>query len=131
MPAGVRQFLQHVAAEGGGVHDVIVRLAGRPHGESLVVARGEADVFRPRRLDGFDPFLRVEAGGIEARRQFGVFLVVQVLAVHHPFALRQHAVQPPMEEDAELVVLELFAGFQVLRRRHIFLGAQPCEGCQR
>ena len=44
LAASLRQFAQHIAAERGGIDDVVVGKGGIEHGESLVVARGEADI---------------------------------------------------------------------------------------
>ena len=88
-----------------------------------MVARGDADILRTGGFDGRDPFRRVELDGVEARSQLRVFLPIQVLVVHHPFAVAQHTVDAVVEEDAEFIVLELFARLEVFRARRVFAGS--------
>ena len=48
-----------------------------------------------------------------------VFAVVQVEVGHRPLALRQHGVEPPVEEDAETGVGELLPRGKVFRSRTV------------
>lgn len=119
LAASLRQFAQHIAAERGGIDDIVVGKSGIEHGESLVVARGEADVARARRLDRTHPLPRVEACGTEAARKLGVLLVIEVFVGHGPLAGSQHAVKAPMEEYPEAVVAERLARPQVVGRGNV------------
>ena len=115
----VAELLQHVAGKGRRVDDVVGRLRGVEHRESVVVARREADVARPAFADGRHPGLGVESGRIEASGELFVFAVVQVEVGHRPLALRQHGVEPPVEEDAETGVGELLPRGKVFRSRTV------------
>ena len=117
----IRQLLHDVAVERSSIYYIIIRILGLEHRESLVVASGEADVLGTRSLDGSHPFGSIKLRRIETASQLGILLVVQVLIGHCPFAGSEHAVQSPMQEDTELIVLELLAGFQVFCRWLIML----------
>ena len=119
--AFIGEFLEDVTMERGGIHDVVVRILRLEHRETLMMASGEADVLGSRSLDGCHPLRRIEMGRIEATRQLGVLLVVQVLVGHRPFARGKHAIQSPVQEDAKLIILEFLSGLQVLRSRLIVL----------
>ena len=133
--AGVGQLTDHVAAEGRGLDDVEVRLAGGEHGEAVVVARGDADVLRAGVGHGLDPAIGVEGGGIEAAGQPRVLVAVDVAVVHHPFAVAGHRVEPPVNEDAEAIAAERLARLEILFRRRVVrrLCARPeqAQGCHR
>ena len=120
--AFIGEFLEDVTMERGGIHDVVIRILRLEHRETLMMASGEADVLGSRSLDGCHPLRRIEMGRIEATRQLGVLLVVQVLVGHRPFARGEHTVQSPVQEDTKLIVLELLSRLQVLRGRLIMLG---------
>ena len=49
----------------------------------------------------------VEVGRIETGSQFGILVFRQSQIVHDPFALPHHAVNAPVDKDAELVILEI------------------------
>ena len=121
--AFVGQFFNQIPFKRRGIDDIIVRLLRVEHREAVVVARGDADILRTGGFDGRDPFRRVELDGVEARSQLRVFLPIQVLVVHHPFAVAQHTVDAVVEEDAEFVVLELFARLEVFRARRVSAGS--------
>src|ERR1019366_5712713 len=57
--------------------------------------------------------LGVKFLGIEKRRQAIVFVERQLALVEDPFAVAQNAVDAPVNEQAELGVLEFAAGLQV------------------
>ena len=88
-----------------------------------MVARGDTDILRTGSLDGRDPLRGVELDGVEGRGELRVLLPIQVLVVHHPFAVAQHTVDAVVEEDAEFVVLELFARLEVFRARRVSAGS--------
>ena len=117
----IRQFLHDVTTERSSIYYIIIRILGLEHRESLVVASGKADVLGTRSLDGSHPFGSIKLRRIETASQLGILLVVQVLIGHCPFAGSEHAVQSPMQEDTELIILELLAGFQIFRRWLIML----------
>lgn len=129
-PAGFGEFGQEVAAERRAVLYVVVgRGRAAPKREAVVVARGDADVAGAGVLEGLHPGAGVEADGIKGRREFAVFAVVEVLVRHDPFALSEHAVEAEMQENAELMVGERFAGFQVFGRGRIDVGRVD-DGCR-
>ena len=117
----IRQFLHDVAAERSSIYNIIIRILGLEHRETLVMASGEADVLGTRSLDGSHPFGSIKLRRIETTSQLGILLIVQILVGHCPFAGGEHAVQSPMQEDTELIILELLARFQILRGRLIML----------
>ena len=126
--AAIGQFLQHVALKGRAVHDVVVACSRLEHGESVVVARGECDVFGTGRLESLHPLLCIELGGVESVGQMCVFLVVDGLFVHDPLAVANHGVDTPVDEDAEFIVLKILARFQDFLRGLVLC---PCaEACQ-
>ena len=116
--AGICELAHHILAIGC-VHNVIIRLAGVPQGEAIVVARGEADVFRASCLDGTYPFLCIKAVGIEGISSLGIFVSIQWYILHIPFALRKGAVDAPVQEDAKAAVREFLARLQVFLRRFV------------
>ena len=105
----IRQLLHDVAVERSSIYYIIIRILGLEHRESLVVASGEADILGTRSLDGSHPFGSIKLRRIETASQLGILLVVQVLIGHCPFAGSEHAVQSPMQENTELIILELLA----------------------
>ena len=133
--AGVGQLTDHIAAEGRGLDDVEVRLAGGEHREAVVVARGDADVLRAGVGHGLHPAVGIEGGGIEAAGQPRVLVAVDVAVVHHPFAIAGHRVEPPVNEDAEAIAAERLARLEILFRRRVVrrLCARPeqAQGCHR
>ena len=120
--AFIGQFFQNIAFERGSVYNVIIGISGMEHRKTFVVTAGEADVFGPGCFDGGYPLGGIELGRIESSGQLGVFLVVQVLLGHGPFARGQHGIQPPMKENSESAVSEFLTGFQVFRSRDVVLG---------
>ena len=127
--ASVGQFLQHIAAEGGGIHDIVAVLGGMEHGEAVVVTRGEGDVAGARLTYGLHPLLGIEPHGIEAGGRLGVLVFVELAGVEIPLTLGKLAVDAPVEEDAETEALKLFAGLKVLGGGHILCPNALC-GCQ-
>ena len=117
----ISQLLHDVATERSSIYNIIIRILGLEHRESLVMASGEADVLGTRSLDGSHPFGSIKLRRIETACQLSILLVIQVLIGHCPFAGSEHAVQSPMQEDTELIILELLAGFQIFRRWLIML----------
>ena len=112
--ARVGQLLDDIPFERGRLGDGEVAVLAVEHREAVVVAGREADVFSARGLDGLDPLAGVERGGIETTGHLAILLVVDVLVIEDPFAIRQHTVDAPMDKDSELVVLEFFPGLQDL-----------------
>ena len=86
-----------------------------------MVASSEADILGTRSLDGSHPFGSIKLRRIETASQLGILLIVQILVGHCPFAGGEHAIQSPMQEDTELIILKLLSRFQVLWRRLIML----------
>ena len=129
---GVGQFLEHVALEGGGIHNVVVAHLALEHRETVVVARSNRDVARSSILDGTHPLVGIKARGIEPRRQLGILVTVDALIVHHPLAVGQHRINTPVDKNAKFVVLKFLAGLEVFLTGHIgrLLGnrKQPCKG---
>ena len=119
LAAGFRQFRNHVPLERCRLDDIVVARLRVPHRKAVVMARSQRDVLRPGILDGPHPGVRVELRRIEARSQMPVLQIVQAPVVHHPFAVRHHRVDAPVDEHAEALVLERFPRRQILFRRHI------------
>ena len=117
----IRQFFQYIPPERSGVHNIIIGITGMKHGKALVMPRSETNIFCSGSLDSCHPLGCIEPGRIKSARQFGIFFIIQVIIGHGPFSGCQHAVQPPMEENAEFAVPELLARLQVFCRRLIRL----------
>ena len=117
--AFVGQFFQYVTAERSAVHYVVIRFCCVEHGETVVVAGGETNVFGTTGFDRCYPFRCIEFGGVEGCRQVFVFINVQSARVQGPFATSDHAVHSPVDEDTKLIVLEFFTSTQNLRGRFV------------
>lgn len=125
--AGVGQLFEHVASKRGGVNDIVVRLPGLEHRETVVVTRGEADIACSGILDGLDPGIGVESRRVERPSRLRIFLVVEVGVVKIPFTLPEEAVNAPMQENAETVVGKGLPCCKILRGR----GVRRCCGLGR
>ena len=77
---------------------------------------GNGDVFRTGILDSLHPSVCVELRRVEGLSQLRVFLIANVLVLHHPLAHSHHRVEPPMQEDTELLILKLLTCLNVFRR---------------
>ena len=117
------QRLQGIFAIRRSVHDVPLALFGAEHGEAVVVLAGDGDVFHPRALGQRHPGGGIELHRIELRRQLRILGHRHLAVVHNPFAVAEHAVNAPMNEQAELIVLEPPPRLQVLLRWLIILRA--------
>ena len=113
---GLGQFFDDVALERCSIHAVISAGGGLEERKSIVMARGDGDIFCATVADSLHPCVGIEARGIESLRQLGIFPAVDVLIVHHPFASGKHGIESPVEEDAKLLVLKLFACFAIFNR---------------
>ena len=91
-----------------------------------MVARRDGDVACAGILEGANPFVGIELRRIEAAGKLSIFLIVDFPAILYPFALAEHGVDAPVNEDAELVVLELLARLEVLRCGRVGL----CKACR-
>ena len=100
------QHRQDVLLVRRAVDDVVVGHLRVEHGEAVVVLRGDRDVLDAGPLDHRDPLGGVELRRVEPRRELLVLGDGDLLVVHHPFALAQDAVDAPVDEHAELGVLE-------------------------
>ena len=129
--AGISEFLEHVTLERRGINDIVVTGSTLEHRETVMVSRRYGDVAGAGILDGANPLVGVEARGIKASWQLGILVTVNFLVEHHPLAVGKHRIDAPMDENAEFVVLELLAGFEVLLTGHIACllgsGEKPCE----
>ena len=113
---GLGQFFDDVALERRSIHAVISAGGGLEERKSIVMARGDGDIFCATVADSLHPCVGIEARGIEGLRQLGIFPAVDVLIVHHPFASGEHGIESPVEEDTKLLVLKLFACFAIFNR---------------
>ena len=95
--------------EGGSIYDIEIGLLGAEHGKSVVMARGDGDIFGPRSFDGRHPFGSIEPRRIKAGGKQIVFRTLDVLVVLVPLALGGHTVYSPMQEDTEFLVLKFFS----------------------
>ncbi len=101
-------IFHHVATERSSIYNIIIRILGLEHRASLMTS-GEADRLGTRSLDGSHPFGSIKLRRIETTSQLSILLVIQVLIGRYcPFA-GSDAVQSPMQEDTELIILELLA----------------------
>ena len=97
----IGEFAQHIAAEGGTIYYIIVRLLGGKHREAVMMARGEADVLGTGLLESRHPLLGIEARREESMGCLGIFVAVDAGIGHIPLSLAKHTVDAPMEEDAK------------------------------
>ena len=112
--AGIREFLEDITFERGGIHNVVVAGRGLEHRESVVVPRGDGDVAGAGILDGTYPLVGIKARRVKPCRQLGILVAVNLLVEHHPLAIGKHGIDAPVDEYTEFVVLELLAGTQIL-----------------
>ena len=113
LATGLGQFLQNVLAVGCGLHDVELALLGVPHGETIVMTCGKADVLGTCRLYGTHPFTCIIPVGIESIRHLGILIAVGHCILQVPFALGKHTVDTPMQEDTQLHVTEFLTRAQI------------------
>ena len=66
--------------------------------------------FAPAVLGQLDPGVGVEPGGVEPRRELVVLVDRQLVVFHHPLALAQERIDPPVDEEAEAVVFKRARG---------------------
>ena len=83
-------FPDYVTSERSGIHHIVGTRFGPEHRESVMMPCGYGEVPGARGLEGAYPLLRVELGRVEAIGKMGVFEVVEVAYLHHPFALTEH-----------------------------------------
>ena len=88
-----------------------------------MVARSDGDILGTGSLDLAHPLGGVETGRIETAGILGIFLIGNVLLMHHPFSLGQHGIHAPVDENTEFIVPELLFGSHDFRRRHIAFDA--------
>ena len=121
--AGVGQLLDGIPVPGRGVHHIVGRGLGGEHGEAVMVTGGDGDILGAGSLDLAHPLPGVESGRIETARIRGIRFIRDLLIVHHPFALGQHGIHAPVDENAEFLVAELFLGSHRFRSGNIPLDA--------
>ena len=115
------QFLDNITFEWSGIYDIIIGFLGIEHRETIVMTTGYGDILGTRSLDLGYPFRCIEFRRIESRSQLGILIAMNVTVVHIPFSLGSHAIDTPMEENTELIVLKLLACLQVFWSRCIGL----------
>ena len=118
--ASLRQFRNHIPLERRCINDVVVGHLGVIHRETIMMTRGEADIFCSGSLDCLNPSMRIKRDGIESAGRLGIFLRVYTF-IKIPFSLCEHTVDSPMEEDSEPVILEPFASLYIFFCRNIVL----------
>ena len=118
--AFIGKFLYHVTPERSGIDNIVVALFGVPHGKTVVVTAGEAYILRSGILYGCNPCLGIETVRVESVGCLGVFSLVYRKVLQIPFALREHAVYAPVDENSEFAVGEFLSRLQVLRCRCVF-----------
>jgi hypothetical protein len=96
-------------------HHVPIRQARTKHRKSIVMFRRNGDVLHACGLRQCNPCRRIKFDGIEEAGQLRIFRSADGPCLHHPFTVSQHAVHAPMNEHAELRVLEPLARLQVGR----------------
>ena len=117
LPAAlVGELLQRIAPKGRPVDDVVRRRGGLEHREPVVVPRRDRDVPDAGGSCEVDPCARVELDGVEGAGEPLVFGHGDLAILHHPLALAEQAVNAPVDEEAELRVLEPLARGESLGR---------------
>ena len=89
-----------------GVDDVVVGQLAGEHAEAVVVLARDGDVAHAGLLGQLDPGLGIESGRVETRGELGVLADRELVVVHDPLALGQERVDAPVDEQAELGILE-------------------------
>ena len=129
LAAFVGQRLQHVLVVRRALDDVVVAHLGIPHREAVVMLAGDRDVLHARGLHHATHSAALNFVGLKWGGKFLVLGNGDLLVVHHPLAVTEHAVDAPMDEQAETRLLEPGAGGQVARRRCVALLGGGCLGC--
>ena len=122
----IGQLLHHITFERSRFYNVIIRVLGIEHRESLVMTSSEANIFSSGSLDGCYPFVCIKLRRIESPGQFGILFIIQVVVCHRPLSGSEHGIESPMKEDSKLIVLKFTPGFQVSLCRLILLLC--CQG---
>ena len=107
----VGEHFERIFFVGRALDDVPVREFGVEHGEAVVVAGSDGDVLHAGGFGESDPGFGVEFFGIEKVREALVVVELELAVVEDPFAVTEDAVDAPVDEEAEFVVLEVLAGF--------------------
>ena len=102
----IRQRLQRVLAIGRGVDDVVVGQLGVEHAEAVVVLARDGDVPRPADLASLTQASASNLVGLKRGGSLAYSRIGQLVVVHHPLALAQQGVDAPVDEEAELGILE-------------------------
>jgi hypothetical protein len=111
----VGEHLEGIFLVRGALDDVPVGKLGVEHGETVVVAGSDGDVLHAGGFGQSDPGFGVELFGVEEVGQTFVVVEPELAVVENPFTVAEDAVDAPVDEQAELVVLEFLAGFEVFR----------------
>ena len=77
------------------------------------MARGDGDVLHAGSFSKGDPGGGIKFFGIEKCRQAIVFVDREMALVKDPFAVAEHTVDAPVDEQAEFHVLKFAAGLQI------------------
>ena len=101
----IGQLLHHITFERSRFYNVIIRVLGIEHRESLVMTSSEANIFSSGSLDGCYPFVCIKLRRIESPGQFGILFIIQVIVCHRPLSGSEHGIESPMKEDSKLIVL--------------------------
>ena len=117
----IRQLAHYIALERRSVNNIIIRIFGIEHRESIVMACSEADVFSSRLLKGTNPLLSVELSRIKTFCSLSVLLVVNISVLQIPFSLSKHAVYTPVKEYTEFVICKVLTRLYILWSRLITL----------
>ena len=111
------QLLDDIPLKGSCLHDIEVRILGIEHGEAVMMAGSQTDIFSSRCFDGSHPLIRIKLGGIETACQFGILFIIQIIICHSPLTGGKHGIQSPMKENTEFIILKFFTGFEVFFTR--------------
>ena len=111
------QFLYNIPFKRSCLYNVEIRILGIEHGETIMMAGSQTNIFGTRCLDGSHPLICIKFGRIEATCQFGIFLIIQIIVCHSPLTGGKHGIQSPMKKNSELIILKFFTGFEIFFTR--------------
>ena len=115
------EHADYIFSVGRARHDVPVGQLRIEHRKPVMMFRRNGDVLHPGRFGQRDPRRGIKFDGIEEIGELCVIGAIDGPCFHDPLPVAEDAVDAPMNEHAELRVLEPCARLQALRRGSVSL----------